>query len=82
MRMNSYLNFNGNCEAAFKFYEQCFGDKLDPILVMLRHGEAPTAEQIPADWHDKVMHASLNLGGQLLMGCDAPPGYYDEPKGY
>lgn len=82
MRMNSYLNFNGNCEAAFKFYEQCFGGKLDPILVILRHGEAPTAEHIPADWHDKIMHASLNLGGQLLMGCDAPPGYYDEPKGY
>lgn len=79
MRMNSYLNFNGNCAAAFKFYEQCLGGKLE---MMLTHGAAPSAEHIPADWHDKVMHASLALGDQLLMGCDSPPGDFEEPKGF
>ncbi len=25
MRINPYLMFNGQCEAAFKFYQQCLG---------------------------------------------------------
>jgi hypothetical protein len=25
MEMNPYLSFKGECEAAFKFYEQCLG---------------------------------------------------------
>ena len=32
MRLNPHVVFNGDCEAAFRFYEQCFGDK---ILTML-----------------------------------------------
>jgi PhnB protein len=27
MQMNPYLTFNGQCEAAFKFYEKCLGLK-------------------------------------------------------
>lgn len=34
MQMNPYLIFNGNCEAAFKFYEQCLGGK---ITMMMTH---------------------------------------------
>ncbi len=25
MQLNPYLFFNGDCEAAFKFYEECLG---------------------------------------------------------
>ena len=78
MQLNSYLNFNGDCEAAFRFYEQCFGGKIE---MMLTHGAAPSAEHVPADWHDKIMHARLVLGDRLLMGSDSPPGHYEEPKG-
>ncbi len=28
------------------------------------------------------MHATIALGGQTLMGCDAPPDHYDQPKGF
>jgi PhnB protein len=28
MQLNPYLSFNGQCEAAFKFYEQCLGGKI------------------------------------------------------
>jgi hypothetical protein len=34
LQLNPYLNFNGNCEAAFKFYERCLGGK---IVMMLTH---------------------------------------------
>ncbi|MBE9178020.1 VOC family protein [Oculatella sp. LEGE 06141] len=87
MQINSYLMFNGNCEAAFKFYEQCLGGK---ITMMMTHKEAPSAEHIPPEWQDKMMHACLELsvGGaassenHLLMGSDSPPGYFETPQGF
>lgn len=67
MKINSYLMFNGNCEAAFKFYEQCLGGK---ITMMMTHKEAPSAENVPSELHDKIMHACLELEGRLLMGSE------------
>ena len=73
MKLNPYLMFNSNCEAAFKFYEHCLGGK---IVMMMTHKDAPSAEHIPAGWHDKIMHVCLDLGDRLLMGSDSPPGYF------
>jgi PhnB protein len=28
MQLNTYLNFNENCEAAFKFYAEALGGKI------------------------------------------------------
>ena len=36
---------------------------------------------MPADWGDKVMHATLTFGDQVLMGADAPPSRYAKPQG-
>ena len=79
MQLHPYLSFNGNCEAAFKFYEQCLGGK---IVMLLTHGEAPSAEHVPAAWHSKIMHARLELGDRVLMGSDSPPEYFEETKGF
>jgi PhnB protein len=79
MQMNPYLSFKGDCEAAFKFYEQSLGGQLGAIF---RYGGSPMAGDVPADWPEKVMHASLDLGGQVLMGGDVAPGSYEEPKGF
>ena len=79
MQLNPYLTFNGNCEAAFKFYEQTLGGK---ITMMLTHKNAPSAEHVPADWHDKIMHARLELGDRVLMGSDHPPAHFTEMKGF
>ena len=38
MQLNPYLLFNGQCEAAFKFYEKCLGGK---IVAKVTHGESP-----------------------------------------
>ena len=78
MELSPYLNFNGNCAAAFKFYEQCLGGT---IVMMMTHGESPMKDRVPADWHDKVMHARLLVGDQALMGMDAPPTSYAAPQG-
>lgn len=79
MQLNPYLMFNGNCDAAFKFYERCFGGK---IVTRMTHQEAPSAENVSSDWQDKIMHVCLDLGERLLMGSDCPPGYFESPQGF
>lgn len=69
MKLNPYLNFNGNCREAFERYQQILGGQLQ----VMTHGQAPACDQIPADWHDRVMHAALCIGEQVLMGADMPP---------
>jgi PhnB protein len=45
MQLNPYLNFNGQCEEAFKFYEQCLGGN---IQAMMTWGESPMSDQAPS----------------------------------
>ena len=79
VQINAYLNFDGQCEAAFRFYEQCLGG----ILVeMTTHGDSPMAEHVPPQWQEKVLHALLKVGDQVLMGSDAPPERYQKPQGF
>jgi PhnB protein len=79
MQMSPYLSFKGECESAFKFYEQCLGGQLGAFF---RYVESPMADQVPADWADKIMHGSMTLGDQVVMGGDVPPDQYEEPKGF
>jgi PhnB protein len=78
MQLNPYLTFNGDCEAAFKFYEQTLGGKIEK---MITHGGTPMETQVPADWLNKIMHARLEVGDEALMGSDAPPDRYQRPRG-
>ena len=79
MQLNPYLSFNGQCEAAFKFYEKCLGGK---VVFTMTYGASPMAEQTPLNWRDKIMHTTFTLGDQVLSGADAPPGQYRKPEGF
>jgi len=79
MQLNTYLVFNGQCEAAFKFYEQVLGGK---ILAMFTHAGTPAAEQVPPEWLNKIMHVTLKAGDTILMGSDAPPDHFKTPQGF
>jgi len=79
MQMNPYLSFKGDCEAAFQFYERCLGAQPG---VMFRYAGTPLANQVPAEWGNKVMHGSLTIGGQVLMGGDVASDRYEEPRGF
>ncbi len=68
MKLDIYLNYRGNCEEAFRFYERHLGGT---ITGMVRHGEQPNPN-VPADWNDRITHARLELGGTVLMGADIP----------
>ena len=66
MRLDVYVNYRGNCEQAFRFYEQHLEGRITGIV---RHGEMPDSTQ-PADWKDKVLHARIEIGSTVLMGAD------------
>jgi PhnB protein len=72
--VNPYLTFpQGNCKAAFDFYQQVFGAK---CLYSTTWAESPMADQAPGGDGSKVMHATLQFpDGSLLMGADCPPQY-------
>jgi len=54
MQVNPYLFYNGNCEAAFKFYEKTLGGKIE---MMMTHEGAPESMPVPPEWKKKIMHA-------------------------
>lgn len=68
MRVDIYLNYAGNCEEAFRFYEAHLPGKLTALS---RHSSAPNPN-IPPDWQNKILHARLELPNAVLMGADIP----------
>jgi PhnB protein len=79
MNATTYLLFDGNCEAAFKFYERCFGGKITAIM---HYAGSPAESHVPADLKDKVLHASMEIGSTLLMASDCPPDRFQRPQGF
>ena len=68
MRLDIYVNYRGNCEQAFRFYEQHLGGTFAGIV---RHREQPNPN-LPADWKDKILHARIEIGTSVVMGADIP----------
>jgi PhnB protein len=79
MKLNPHLNFNGNCADAYRFYEKHLGAK---TLFSLTYGASPMAGEFPAEYADKIMHATIEIGDVNVMGSDSPPGYYQQPNGF
>lgn len=79
MQLITYLLFNGQCEAAFKFYERVLGGKID---AMMTHAGTPAEPHTPPEWRDKILHAKLSVGDQVLMASDAPPGRQQATGGF
>src|SRR5262245_65888484 len=79
MQLSPYLNFNGQCEAAFKFYERVLGGKIE---AMITYAGTPAEEHSPPELRNKILHARLIVGGDALMGSDAPPDRYEASKSF
>ena len=79
MRVSAHLCFDGQCEAAFRFYQEVFGGR---IGTMLSYGESALAQQTPAHLHDRIIHASLVLDEHELLGADLMPADYRAPAGF
>ncbi len=79
MKLNPYLYFNGDCKAAFTFYEKCLKGT---NLVLMTHAGTPAEATTAPEWLDKIIHARLTVGDVLLMGSDAPTEHFKTPQGF
>jgi PhnB protein len=69
IRLETYLNFNGNTEEAFAFYRSVFGGEFTSLV---RFKDMPMAgATIPEADAGKIMHISLPVGNNSLMASDS-----------
>lgn len=67
MKIHPYLNFDGDTEAAMRFYAEALGGELTEIH---RFGSMPGADLTEAQ-QNLVMHVGLQLpDGQMIMASD------------
>jgi PhnB protein len=69
MQIQTYLFFDGRCEEAIDFYRRALGAE---VTMLMRFKEMPDPQpgSIPPGAEDKVMHASLQIGGTMLLASD------------
>lgn len=69
-QINPHINFNGNAEEAFTFYKSVFGGEFAKIM---RFKDFPNPEfPMPEEEAGKIMHITLPIGKNILMGNDVP----------
>src|SRR5690554_1259806 len=70
MILNPYLNFDGNAEEAFRFYQSVFGGE----LFVQKMSQAPGTENLSEEEKNRTMHVALPIGNnQFLMASDCLP---------
>ena len=69
MKLQTYVNFDGRCAEAFRFYEKHLGGQ---IGMMMTHGQAPDQSRVDPARKDAVLHGRISLGDTELMGADIP----------
>jgi PhnB protein len=81
MKLNPQIQlaFDGQCEAAFRFYEQHLNGT---IAFMLTWGNSPMRADAAPGWEAKIFHATLKIGNAVITGADVAPGMYAQPRGF
>src|SRR5580692_2547995 len=70
MKLQTYLNYGGNCEQALRFYEKHLGGKITRLLTW---DQMPGVKDLPPDRQKAIMHARIAIGEIELMASDVPP---------
>jgi PhnB protein len=65
-----YLFFNGNCDQAIEFYRKVLGAEVEMMMRFKESPEPPPPGMMPANWGDKIMHASFRVGQTSVMASD------------
>jgi PhnB protein len=68
--INPHINFNGNAEEAFNFYQSVFGGAFAKIIRF----KDLASDEFPVAPHEanKIMHIALPIGNSALMANDVP----------
>ena len=70
MKIDPYLFFEGRCEEAIEFYKKALGATVE---FLMRNSESPEPAppgMLPPGSANKIMHASVHIGGALVMMSD------------
>jgi Uncharacterized protein conserved in bacteria len=73
MKLYTHLNFGGNCEEAFHFYEKHLGGQ---ITMMMKASDLPPSAPAPPGSPGAIIHARMTLAGVELIGNDVPASYF------
>ncbi|GAB3509627.1 glyoxalase/bleomycin resistance/extradiol dioxygenase family protein [Pseudoxanthomonas daejeonensis] len=79
MGISCHLSFDGECAVAFRRYQRILGGEFTTLLT---YGESPLARQVPREWQSRILHATLMVDDQELLGSDAFPGTYVKLQGF
>ncbi|MCL1816272.1 MAG: VOC family protein [Clostridiales bacterium] len=73
MKLEMFINFDGNCRDAVKFYEGVFKTKVGNLMT---YGDAPPNPNytVPNADRERIMYAGLPVGGMVIMFSDVPSG--------
>ena len=75
MKLYTHLNFGGNCEEAFRYYETHLGGK---ITTMMNQSQVPGSA---AGDDTAIIHARMDIGDTILIGNDVPSNVFKrDPK--
>ena len=74
MNLYAQLNFGGNCEEAFRFYERHLGGK---ITMMMNQSQSPGA---PSGAGKAIIHARMDIGDTVLIANDVPPSVFQKMR--
>ena len=65
-----YLFFGGRCEEALEFYRTALGAKVEMLMRFNESPEPAPPGMVPPGFERKIMHASVRIGGSVVMASD------------
>jgi PhnB protein len=73
IKLNPYLTFAGTAARAIELYTEVF--QAEPTMVQ-KFKDMPPQEgvEMSSDAAERILHASFQIGNDMLMISDAPPG--------
>ena len=73
MKVNTYLNFPGNCQEAMNFYEKHLGAKILMKSTFEEMSSQGAPHNLPPGLNrDGIIHARFTLGDTTIMASDGP----------
>jgi len=78
VRIDFHINFSGQCQEAFEFYQSLFGGEIQ----LLTYEDSPAAMDVPEGWRNKIVHGSFKINSLEIAGADVLPELYQVPQGF
>lgn len=79
MQVSVHLSFNGDCRQAMERYCELMDGE---IVSMTEFGNTPAGGEVPDEWQNKIVHATMSLGGVVVAAADIPPERYQPSQGF